>query len=60
MQPTSPNYNWENEFKQIKITEENLSQSLILYQLLTKKTAAPGPKCIKHSFYFYRYLPYIC
>ena len=30
MQPISPNYNWENGVKQIKITEENLSQICIL------------------------------
>ena len=28
MEPISPNYNWENEVKQLKIMEENLSQSL--------------------------------
>ena len=33
MQPINPNYNWENGVKQIKITEENLSQSFILCQL---------------------------
>ena len=27
MEPISPNYNWKNGVKQIKITEENLSQS---------------------------------
>ena len=60
MQPISPNYNWENGVKQIKITEENLSQSCILCQLLRTKTLASGSKCIKHFFYFYHYLPYIC
>ena len=30
MQPIGPNYNWENEVKKIKITEENVSQSCIL------------------------------
>ena len=28
MQPISPNYNWENGIKQIKITEGNLHQNL--------------------------------
>ena len=60
MQPISPNYNWENGVKQIKITEENLSQSCVLCQLLRTKTLASGSKCIKHFFYFYHYLPYIC
>ena len=61
MQPISPNYNWENGVKQIKITEENLSQSCILCQLLRTKTLGSG--CIKvHQtfFYFYHYLPYTC
>ena len=50
MQPISPNYNWENGVKQIKITEENLSQSCILCQLLRTKTLVLGSKCIKHFF----------
>ena len=52
MQPISPNYNWENGVKQIKITEENLSQSCILCQLLRTKTLASGSKCMKHFFLF--------
>ena len=52
MQPISPNYNWENGVKQIKITEENLSQSCILCQLLGTKTLVSGSKCIKHFFLF--------
>ena len=40
----------ENGIKQIKITEENSSQSFILSQLLTTKTLASGSKCIKHFF----------
>ena len=60
MQPVNPNYNWENEVKQIKNTEENLSQSCILCQLLRTKTLAPGSWCIKHFFYFYHYLLQIC
>ena len=53
MQPTSPNYCWENGVKQIKITEENLSQSCILCQLLRTKTLVSGSKYIKHFFYFF-------
>ena len=52
MQPISPNYNWENGVEQIKITEENLSQSCILCQLLRAKTIASRSKCIKHFFLF--------
>ena len=52
MQFISPTYSWENRVKQIKITEENLSQSSILYQLLRTKTIASGSKCIKHFFIF--------
>ena len=52
MQPLSSNYNWENGVKQIKITEEYLSQSCILCQLLRTKTLASGLKCIKHFFLF--------
>ena len=36
MQPISPNNNWENGVKQIKITEENLPQSCLLWQLPKK------------------------
>ena len=60
MQPLSSNYNWENGVKQIKITEEYLSQSCILCQLLRTKTLVSGSECIKHFFQFYHYLPYIC
>ena len=60
MQPITPNYNWENGNKQIKINEENLSQSCILCQLLRTNTLASGSKCIQHFFYFYHYLFYIC
>ena len=52
MQPISPNYHWENEVKQIKITGENLSQSCILCKLLRTKTLASGSKYIKHFFSF--------
>ena len=38
MLPIIPNYNWENGVKQINITEENLLQSGILYQLLRTMT----------------------
>ena len=54
MQLINPNYNWENGVKQIQITEENLSQSCILCQLLRTKTLASGSKWIKH---FYLFLP---
>ena len=60
MQPLSSNYNWENGVKQIKITEEYLSQSCILCQLLRTKTLVSGSECIKLFFQFYHYLPYIC
>ena len=52
MQPISPNCNWENGVKQIKITEENLSQSSIFYQLLRTKTTVSGEKYIKHFVLF--------
>ena len=52
MQPIKPNYNWENEVKQIKISEGNLSQSCILCQLLSTKTLASRSKCIKHILVF--------
>ena len=57
MKPFSPNYSWENGIKQIKITEENLSQSCILCQLLKTKTLASGFR--QTFFYFYHYLHYI-
>ena len=50
LQHISPNCNWENEVKQIKITEENLSQRCIFCQLL--KHLASGSKCIKHFSLF--------
>ena len=50
MQPISPNYNWENGVKQIKITEKNLPKSCILCQLLRTKTLASESKYIKHFF----------
>ena len=58
----STNYNWENGVKQKKITEENLSQSSILWQLLRTKTPASRSKCITYfcCCCFYHYLPYIC
>ena len=40
--------------KQKKITEENLSESDILCQLLRTKSLASGSKCIKD---FYLFLP---
>ena len=57
--PISQNYDSENGAKQINITEENLSQSCILCQLLRKKTLASVSKCFKKIF-FDHYLPYIC
>ena len=66
MQSISPNYNWENGVKQIRLLKKICHKSCILCQLLTLaidtrlKTLASGSKCIKHFFYFYHYLPYIC
>ena len=62
MQPFNPNYNWETGVKQIKITEENLSQSCILCQLLRTKTLAWWSNCIKHFLIIFTTicLPYIC
>ena len=54
MEHISPNYNLENEVKQIKITEENLSESCILCQLLRTKTLASESKCMNH---FFKFLP---
>ena len=54
MQPISSNYNIETGVKWIKITEENLSQSCILCQLLRTKTLASRLKSIKH---FFKFLP---
>ena len=56
----SLNYNWEDGVKQIKIIEENLSQSCIVCQLLRTKTLPSRSKCINFFFSFYHYLPYIC
>ena len=53
MQPISPNYIWENGVKLIKITEEHLSQSFILCQLLRRKTLAFGSKYIKHFCFLF-------
>ena len=60
MQSISPNYNWENGVKQIRLLKKICHKSCILCQLLRTKTLASGSKCIKHFFYFYHYLPYIC
>ena len=60
MQSISPNYNWENGVKQIRLLKNICHKSCILCQLLRTKTLASGSKCIKHFFYFYHYLPYIC
>ena len=56
----SPSYNWENGVKQIRLLKKICHKSCILCQLLRTKTLASGSKCIKHFFYFYHYLPYIC
>ena len=56
MQAISLNYNWENGVKQIKITEENLSQSCILCQLLRTKSQNASNIFV----YLCQYLPYIC
>ena len=60
MQPISPDYNWGNEVKQIKLLKKICHKSCILFQLLRTKTLTSGSKCIKHFFYFYHYLHYIC
>ena len=60
MQFISPNYNWENGVKQIRLLKKICHKSCILCQLLRTKTVASGSKCIKHFFYFYRYSSYIC
>ena len=52
MQPISPNYNSKNGVKQIKVTQESLSQNSILCQLLRTKTLASGTKCIKPFSFF--------
>ena len=53
MEPISRNYIWENGVKQIKTTEQNLSQSCILCQFLRTKTLASGSKSIKHVFFIF-------
>ena len=45
-------HHWENGVKQIKINEENLSQTCILCQLLRTKTLASESKYIQHFFIF--------
>ena len=60
MQSISPNYNWENWVKQIRLLKKIFCKSCILYQLLRTKTLALESKCIKYFFYFYHSLPYIC
>ena len=52
MQSISPNYNWENGVKQIRLMKKIRHKSCILCQLLRTKTLASGPKCIKHFFLF--------
>ena len=60
-QAISPNFNWENGVKQIKITEENSSKSCILCQLLRAKTLVSGSKYINHFLkIFITILPDIC
>ena len=59
MQLISPNYNWENDVKQIQISKEHLSQSCILCWLPRTETLASLSKCIKHFGFFYHYSPYI-
>ena len=45
----------------MQITEENLSQSCVLCQLLGTKTLASGSKFIKHfSLFLLLFWPYIC
>ena len=52
MRPNSPNYNLVNQVKPTKITEENLSQSCILRQLLRTKTLALMIKMHQTVFLF--------
>ena len=54
MRPNSPNYNLVNQVKPTKITEENLSQSCVLRQLLRTKTLA---LMIKMHQTFFLFLP---
>ena len=56
MQAISPNFNWENGVKQVKITEENSSKSCILCQLLRAKTLVSG----SNKKMFITILPDIC
>ena len=50
MQPLSSNYNWENGVKQIKITEEYLSQKL--YLVSTAKGKDPSIRVRMHQTFF--------
>ena len=60
MQSIGANHNWENWVKQIRLLKKTCHKSCILCQLLRTKALASGSKYIKHFFYFYYYLPYIC
>ena len=60
MQSISPNHNWENGVKQIRLLKKIRHKSCNFCQLLRTKTLASGSKCIKHYFcYFYHCLPYV-
>ena len=51
MQSISPNYNWENGVKQIRLLKTICHKSCILCQLLRRKTLASGYKCIKYFLF---------
>ena len=53
MHSISPNYNWENGVKEIRLLKKICCKGCILSQLLRTKTLALGPKCIKHFFLFF-------
>ena len=52
MQSISPNCNWENGVKQIRLLKKICHKGCILFQLLRTKTLASGSKCIRHFFIF--------
>ena len=61
MQPISPNYNWENVVKQIKITEEIFLQSCIYVQscISIAKDKDHGIRVKVQQTFFFNFTP-IC